>query len=161
MYELKKYIASIFYILMCFLQSFANYYVNSYNLKTQKKYELFSFIASIMPYVTYRLSYKVKLFFYIFCQLFAIVYVYIFASYNVITFYNSIITLSDIILRYNLYWKYIIYMTHKKQETVQFHIFATLSYCAYHIDSQVEHVINRLSFDLNYKVRPILPRFEN
>lgn len=138
MNETKKILAMIIYIVLSLCMGLSRWYVIQNDIEVPSYVKLYSYGASIFPFLLYKLNFKTKWFFYIFVQLFSLLYVYIFEGKNTTYFFISLIDFSDLILRYNLYWKYIVYNTLTLEETKTFHMYASASYIAYHIDSQLE-----------------------
>ena len=126
------------YIILSLCMGLSRWYVIQNGIDVPKYVKLYSHCACIFPFLLYKLNFKTKWFFYIFVQLFSLLYVYIFDGKNTTYFFVSLIDFSDLILRYNLYWKYIVYNTLTLEETKAFHMYASASYIAYHIDSQLE-----------------------
>ena len=148
--DIKKLICAFIYIFLSICNGFSRWYVNKFNIATPAYYTLFPYCACILPYLTYKINFKSKWFFYIFLQFFSLVYVYIFLSKNVVYFHTSLITFTDLLLRYHIFWKYIVYNTIETKDTKSFHLYATCSYFAYHIHYQIDRLMKLVSFDPNY-----------
>jgi hypothetical protein len=141
MSEQKKVAAVCLYILLSACMGLSRHYVEMYNVNVPSYVYLYAHGACIFPLILYQMNFKSKWFLFIFTQLFSLVYVYIFSSKNTIYFFTSLIDFSNIVLRYNLFWKYIVYNTLTLDETKNFHIYASASYIAYHMDSQIKNWI--------------------
>lgn len=148
--ETKKIVALCIYLLLSVSISLSRWYINQYNMHVDSYYSLYPYTTCVIPYITYKLNYKSKWFFFIFVQFFAVVYVYIFQNSSTIIFFNSLIDYSNMILRYHLFWKYIVYNTYQRNETVKFHIYASGSYLVYYADYQVERTMKYINIVPDY-----------
>ena len=148
--EIKKLVCAIIYILLSICNGLSRWYVKQHNVIVPEEYSLLPFCASVLPYLSYKLNYKSKLFVFIFIQIFALLYVYIFESSSVIYFFYSLIDFSNMILRYHLYWKYIVYNTLLLEETAGFHIYASCSYFSFHIEYQIDRLMKHISIDQDF-----------
>ena len=143
-----NYISIFIYLSLTACNGMARWYVQRVSEYTVPEIiYLYGHIGCFLPYIAYKFSFKSKWFLYIFVQFFALAYVYIFNSKNVVYFFASLVSFSDILLRYHLYWKYQVYSTITERDAENFQIYASASYIGYHINNQIGDLLTRLNID--------------
>ena len=141
MFEVKKISAMCIYFILSVNMGLARWYVNKNSSEVPSYVRLYAHGACIFPYLLYKINFKSKWFLFVFVQLFSLLYVHIFEGTNTAHFFTSLVDFSDILLRYNLYWKYIVYNTLTLENAKSFHLYASTSYVAYHMDEQINKFI--------------------
>lgn len=140
-----KYDAILIYLLLLLCMSVSHIlYQNSNTLN----YTLLGNFIVFIPIVTYKISLSYKLIFFIFIQMFMMIYMYIFRNRtimaNIFELTNEILY---IILLYSFYWKYILYTTTSIDiGKSQFHIYGIVANFGYFFNDKLLLLYNTFNF---------------
>ena len=119
-----------------------------------QNYEIYGNILGIIPLLTSKIYFSYKFIFYIFVEMFTMIYMYIYSESTLIEeFYVMNKRTLGTILLYSFYWKYILYNT-KDLEVGRnnMHIYAINANLCYYIEGNIKKIIrwmNELGYYLN------------
>ena len=124
------------------------YYCHYNMLDTE--YTNYGLIGAVLPVVTYKCKFKHKYALYIFVNLFAFVYMYIFYQVPSVYIFNSALhKVMECILKYTFYWKYISYVSTFTETSKTFHIYGIASNLSFFMTHKINESIAYFDIPMN------------